>query len=50
VAELVIDHRDVEGELPGELVSELADLELDDDVADLLGVEQQQVDAIPSSE
>jgi len=38
-AELVIDHGDVEGKLPSELVPELSDLELDHDVADLLGVE-----------
>lgn len=44
MAELVIDDGDVEGQLPGELVPELTDLKLNDDVADLLGVEQQQID------
>jgi hypothetical protein len=49
-AQLVVDHRDVEPERPDVVVPELADLELDDDVAELLDVEQQQVDEIPRSE
>ena len=43
-AQLVVDHRDVEPERPDVVVPELADLELDDDLAELLDVEQQQVD------
>ena len=41
---MVVDDGDIEGQLPGVLVPELTDLQLDDDVADLLGVKQQQID------
>ncbi len=43
-AEFVLDQTDIECQFGGELGLELADLQFDDDVAQLLDVEKQQVD------
>jgi hypothetical protein len=43
VAKTVVDRRDVEAELAGELRFERADLELNDDVPNLRDVEEKQV-------
>nr|WP_238175274.1 hypothetical protein [Kribbella pratensis] len=40
-AQLILDQGDVEAELAGVLRLEGADLELDDDLANLVGVEEQ---------
>jgi hypothetical protein len=50
VAKALVDGRDVEAELAGEVRLELSDLELDHDVPELWDVEEQPVEVIPSSE
>jgi hypothetical protein len=49
-AEFVIHQCDVEVQFAGELGLELPGLELDDEIAQLLDVEEQQVRIIPSWE